>query len=106
MKRISKNILHVFLLLLTCMLLAACSGPEKTVNAPPDSVCNSIINTKCVKCHYTTRICDALGTKSAAKWRSTINFMMKQGAGLTEDEQQKVVACLSSMPAGSNIVCK
>lgn len=105
MGRINKHMLHIFLLL-TGMLPAACSSPEVPVNAPPASVCSSIIDTKCVRCHYTTRICDALGTKSAAKWRKTVNFMMKQGAGLTEDEQQKVIACLVSMPAGSDIVCK
>jgi hypothetical protein len=74
--------------------------------APTDEVCGSIINVKCVKCHYKTRICDALGTKSVGNWKRSIKFMIKQGAQLTEDEQKKVVACLSSLPKGSEVVCK
>jgi len=31
--------------------------------------------------------------------------MVKQGAELTEDELNKVVACLSSLPLGSQVVC-
>jgi hypothetical protein len=68
-------------------------------------VCSSIINAKCIRCHYKTRICDALGTKSVRKWKKTITFMVRRGAELTEDEQNKVVACLSSLPQGSQVVC-
>jgi hypothetical protein len=32
--------------------------------------------------------------------------MIKQGAQLTEDEQNKVIACLSSLPKGSGVVCQ
>ena len=88
------------------VLTAACSGTPVIEEAPPDAVCMSIIDAKCVKCHYKTRICDALGTKSAGKWKRTINFMIKQGAQLTEDEQSKVIACLVSMPRGADAVCK
>jgi len=31
--------------------------------------------------------------------------MVRQGAELTEDEQNKVVACLSSLPQESQVVC-
>jgi hypothetical protein len=72
---------------------------------PPEAVCSSIINAKCIRCHYKTRICDALGTKSVRKWKKTITFMVRRGAELTEDEQNKVVACLSSLPQGSQVVC-
>lgn len=88
------------------VFMAACSGTAEVGEAPPDAVCSSIIDAKCVKCHYKTRICDALGTKSAGKWDRTIKFMMKQGAQLTDDEQSKVLACLVSMPRGSDVVCK
>lgn len=87
-------------------LLAGCSGPVEIGEAPPVAVCSSIINTKCIRCHYKTRICDALGTKSVGKWQRTIKFMIKQGAQLTEDEQNKVVACLVSLPRESDVVCE
>ena len=106
MGRIRKCIQCLFLFLLISLFLAACSGTNETVEVPSVSVCSSIVDAKCVRCHYKTRICDALGTKSVSKWQKTVKFMMKQGATLTEDEQKKVVACLSSLPAGSDIVCK
>ena len=86
--------------------MAACSGPAKISEPPPDAVCSSIVNAKCTRCHYKTRICDALGTKSVSQWVRSIKFMIKQGAQLTEDEQSKVIACLSSLPKGSEVVCQ
>ncbi len=84
--------------------MASCSGPAE-IETPPDAVCRSIVNDKCVKCHYKTRICYALGTKSLGDWRKTINFMLKQGAQLNPDEKNKVIACLSSLPKESDVVC-
>ena len=102
-----KSILYLFLVLLSFFLVSACSsGTDVTADAPSEAVCSAIIDAKCVKCHYKTRICDALGTKSIGKWNKTIKFMIKQGAQLTEDEKNMVIACLSSLPAGSNVVCQ
>lgn len=88
------------------LFMTACSGPAEIGEAPSEEDCRTLVNTKCVRCHYKTRICDALGTKSVANWKRSIKFMVKQGAQLTEDEQEKIVACLSSMPKGSDIVCE
>jgi hypothetical protein len=71
----------------------------------PEAACSSMVNAKCIRCHYKTRICNALGTKSVRKWQKTIRFMIRQGAELTVDEQNKVVECLSSLPQGSQVVC-
>jgi hypothetical protein len=87
-------------------LYAACGGSSEVGGASAGTDCQSIIDNKCVKCHYKTRICDALGTKSKRKWKRTIKFMVKQGAILSKDEQNIVTECLSSMPKGSDIVCK
>jgi hypothetical protein len=106
MERTKKTMQYLFLFLLLAVLMPACSGSNQIGEIPSDAVCSSIVDTKCTKCHYKTRICDALGTKSVSRWRKTIKFMMRQGAGLSEDEQQKVVACLSSLPSGSEIVCQ
>ncbi len=106
MGRTKKIILYLFLVLMFFVFMSACGGTDVTAEPPSNDVCASIVDTKCVRCHYKTRICDALGTKSKRKWKKTINFMMKQGAGLTEEEQKKVIACLSSLPKGSEVVCK
>ena len=105
MNAIMKLSAYLFVISTSLLLVAACSGTSEIGAAPPDAVCSSIINVKCVKCHYKTRICDALGTKSEGNWQRTIKFMMKQGAELTQDEQNKVIACLSSLPKGSGVVC-
>jgi hypothetical protein len=83
---------------------AALAG-EPQQEPSPEAVCSSIINAKCTRCHYKTRICDALGTKSVGKWEKSIRFMVRQGAQLTVSEQSKVVTCLSSLPRGSQVVC-
>jgi len=106
MRRTKKNILYLFVVLIIFTLISACSSTDVIGESPSKAVCTSIVDTKCVRCHYKTRICDALGTKSIRKWKQTIKFMVKQGAELTEDEKSKVVACLSSLPEGSDIVCR
>lgn len=95
----------LFAFLAGALLLASCSTPPDTSIDVSDSVCSNIIDTKCSKCHYKTRICDALGTKSPGKWAKTVKFMIKQGAVLTAEEESKVVVCLSKLPSGSNVVC-
>lgn len=98
------------LLLVGCIVLltagtALAVQPQPQPEASPEAVCSSVINTKCTRCHYKTRICNALGTMSDRKWEKTISLMVSRGAELNEDEQNKVVACLSSLPQGSQVVC-
>jgi hypothetical protein len=101
------NRLILFLAFGLFLFLTACSsGSGVPENVPSDAVCSSIIESKCVSCHYKTRICDALGTKSFRKWEKSIKFMVKQGAVLSDDEESKVVACLSALPAGSDVACQ
>ncbi|KPK27444.1 MAG: hypothetical protein AMJ61_05730 [Desulfobacterales bacterium SG8_35_2] len=106
MKTVMLPVSHLIAAITVLVLMVSCSGTADVGEAPPDEVCKALIDAKCVKCHYKTRICDALGTKSVGKWKRTIKFMIKQGAQLTQDDQNKVIACLSSMPKGSEIVCK
>lgn len=106
MKTIIKSALYLSAAITVLLLMAACSGTAEIGEAPSDAVCKSLVDAKCVQCHYKTRICDALGTKSVGNWKRSIKFMLKQGAQLTEDEQNKVIACLSSLPRGSEVVCK
>jgi hypothetical protein len=97
---------YLLVVLITFLFVPACSGTSKMENAPSKAVCRSIVDSKCVKCHYKTRICNALGTKSIRKWKQTVKFMIRLGADLTEDEINKVIDCLSSLPEGSDAVCQ
>ena len=106
MKNVMKTLRYLSMAITVLVLLAACGSTADIGEAPPDAVCSSLVNEKCVKCHYKTRICDALGTKSVGKWKSTIKFMLKQGAQLSAAEQNTVIACLSSLPKGSGVVCE
>lgn len=106
MNRVMKYTVRLFMATAVCLLVTACSGTAEIGEAPSENVCSAIINAKCIKCHYMTRICDALGTKSVGSWKRSIKFMIKQGAQLTQDEENKVIACLSSLPKGSDVVCK
>jgi len=105
MKTAARFTVYFSAMVLILIFFTACSGSGNIGEAPPAAVCTSMINAKCTRCHYKTRICDALGTKSVGKWKKTITFMVKQGAELTQDDQNKVVACLSSLPQGSQVVC-
>jgi len=101
-----KNILLLVICIVSLTTGAALAvEPQPQPEAPPEAVCSSMINAKCTRCHYKTRICNALGTKSDRKWGKTIRLMVSQGAELTKDEQNKVVACLSPLPQGSQVVC-
>lgn len=105
MKRAMKYTIYFCMVVAVFMFVAACSGGGNIGEPPAREVCGSLVNAKCTRCHYKTRICDALGTKSVSKWKQTIQFMLKQGADLTPEEQNKVVACLISLPEGSEVVC-
>jgi hypothetical protein len=105
MKTAGKCTVYFSTVVMVILFLVSCSGTGNIGEVPPDAVCKSLVNTKCTRCHYKTRICDALGTKSASKWEKTIQFMIRQGADLTDEERNKVLACLSSLPQGSQVVC-
>jgi cytochrome c5 len=106
MSRTKKIFITTVGLMGSIFLYTACSGSTEVASAPAGLDCRTMINSKCVKCHYKTRICDALGTKSKRNWKRTVKFMVKQGAQLTKDDQKVMVECLNSMPKGSDTVCK
>ena len=106
MGRTRQSLLYLFLVVIFFVLVNGCNGATNVETPPSEAVCSAIIDAKCVSCHYKTRICDALGTKSVRKWKKTMRFMVKQGAQLSQDEQNKVVACLSSLPKESDVVCR
>ncbi len=103
---VRKSALYLFMVISLFLSMTACSGTSEIGVPPPDAVCSSMVNAKCTSCHYKTRICDALGSKSVGQWVRSIKFMIKQGAQLTDDERNKIIACLSSLPRGSEVVCQ
>lgn len=103
---VRKSALYLFMVISLFLSMTACSGTSEIGAPPPDAVCSSMVNAKCTRCHYKTRICDALGSKSVGQWVRSIKFMIKQGAQLTDDERNKIIACLSSLPSGSEVVCQ
>lgn len=65
-------------------------------------VCQSYINTYCLRCHPAQRICDGMVTKSGEQWRDTVNLMGDYG-NLDQDIQQKVYACVNSNERSLNL---
>ena len=100
---------NIFVITISLVLLTAGTAlavePQPQSEPTPEALCSSMINAKCIRCHYKTRICNALGTKSDDKWNETIALMVSRGAELTSVEQNNVVTCLSSLPEGSQVVC-
>lgn len=68
--------------------------------------CATLLTTKCNECHYRTRICQALGTKSKRKWRRSIKNMIAYGAKVSENEQKILVNCLYKAPKGNEFICQ
>jgi len=68
-----------------------------------DEGCGELLKNRCQKCHYLTRVCQKLekdrqkkffGGVFAGSWSRTIKNMIRHGAKLTADEQEKLTQCL------------
>lgn len=86
--------------LMLALLVAAQASP-----AAADTRCAELINTRCDQCHYKTRVCQVLGTKSRWGWKRTMKRMLAYGARLTDDERDYLVDCLAAAPKGADYVC-
>lgn len=73
--------------------------------AAAEESCGELLKTRCVTCHYLTRVCQKLekeqdkgffGSVFAGSWGRTIKNMVNQGAKLTEAEQEKLTQCLDN----------
>lgn len=67
--------------------------------------CGELLKNKCTQCHYLTRVCQKIeknqqkglfGGIFAGSWGRTVNNMVKNGAKLTEAEQEKLINCLDN----------
>ncbi len=79
------------ILALAFMSSGALASQDQDVVGP----CEEIIESRCVQCHYATRICQKLGKKNTRKWAGTIKKMKKHGAKLTQAEEKTLLQCLS-----------
>ena len=68
--------------------------------------CRSLIDSKCIDCHYKSRICYALGKKSRRRWRRTINNMVDYGTRLTDKEIETITDCLFKAAPNTPYACK
>jgi len=68
--------------------------------------CADRVMATCTKCHYPTRICEKLGKKSRRDWQTTIKRMLRYGLVLTDNEQESVLNCLTTLDDKNGILCK
>ena len=94
--------MKTFSLLLFLLLLCLDGGVASAGNEQ----CAELINSRCLGCHYKSRICQTLGKKRKWEWKSTVKNMIRLGAKLSAAETRTIIDCLSSAPAGADFVCK
>ena len=109
---------NALLIVLFLCLLPACSNnsePDKSqAKTVPDpqgtnasiAGCGEILVSVCSKCHNITRICQRLGTRSKREWRNTSNAMIRNGARLGPEEQDKLIDCLEQQSEDIKALCK
>jgi len=83
------------------LLISCLSGYAQEVD---EQICQSHINTFCLRCHSVQRICDGIGVKNDAQWQSTLKVMSEYG-NLDKDIQEKVYECVSSQNAENFEIC-
>ena len=69
-----------------------------------ERICQSYINTYCLRCHTAERICDSIGVKTPFDWKETIKIMGEYG-NLDKGILDKVHACVSSEEAQGFNLC-
>ena len=94
--------MKIFSLIVFLLLLRLDGGFAFAANEQ----CAELINSRCLGCHYKSRICQTLGNKRKWEWKSTVKNMIRLGAKLSDAEKETIIDCLSSAPAGADFVCK
>ncbi|MEW6260780.1 MAG: hypothetical protein AB1547_12870 [Thermodesulfobacteriota bacterium] len=59
----------------------------------------------CTVCHGASKICQQIGKKDEAQWKSTIERMVKKGADLPMNQQAAAAAYLADTKAASGPLC-
>lgn len=75
--------LPLFLLLLA----APASAGQKS--------CVELLKSRCLECHYETRICSKLKRRASTRaWNGTIGAMIRHGAKVNKEERKQLASCL------------
>jgi len=86
----SLNILTVFFLLQFPFI-----HPAPTIAATP--TCGELVKSKCLACHYETRICQKIKKgRGKGSWKKTIKAMIRHGAVIGKADQKHLITCLST----------
>ena len=71
-----------------------------------DESCGSLVQNKCMDCHFETRTCQKLRKKKGkSSWKRTIKSMVRHGAKLSKGEQKTLVQCFTSRDASVLSIC-
>ncbi len=74
--------------------------------AGADESCGSLMQDRCLSCHFETRICQKLQkNKGKRSWKRTVKSMIRHGAELTSDEQKALVLCFANKDAEILSLC-
>ncbi len=99
MVKIPVRLIHHDRLFFHCLfwlpvILLAFLSEQRADGAERD--CLDLLKSKCLDCHYETRICYKVKKrKSSWSWKRTLKAMRVNGAELSDGEIRRLVSCLS-----------
>jgi len=72
--------------------------PASPAIAEATASCKSLMENKCLACHFETRICRKIKkNKGTRSWKRTIKSMIRHGAEVHGDEQKTLISCFVDM---------
>ena len=87
----------LFLIVLAGMMLVSCSSGSSTASGSSGGSASNgqaLMQDRCSVCHSLSRVVSAHHT--AAEWKITVDRMINQGAQLSPQEEQALIAYLST----------
>ncbi len=79
------------ILLFTVLCLLPSTAP-----ASGGGSCVELLKSRCLQCHYETRICRKLKNKAGKRaWKGTIGAMIRHGAEVSKEEKGRLATCLA-----------
>ena len=79
-------------------------GGQAFSSEPDDTVCKDLVINSCTGCHGKERACANLG-KSKESWKKLIEFMIANGADLSDQEIEQLSDCMSIPSLGAKAAC-
>ena len=78
------------------MLLATVLLLPGAGQASSGESCVELLKSRCLSCHYETRICRKLKNKAGKRaWKGTIAAMIRHGAEVSKEEKERLATCLA-----------